>query len=109
MSTLSLKEQKDGQCDDSQDLFELLNDGRSVGNIALGVDEEIKLPFAKRHLFVRIYVPYEALRCGSLSSLNWKPANLTPGVAVMHKRSAKFGIIEVADSASVYVRWLSSS
>jgi hypothetical protein len=61
------------------DFFEQLNDGRTVGTFALGVDEEIKLPFAKRFLWTRFYVPSEAITCGSLSSLTWKQPNLQNG------------------------------
>ena len=40
--------------------------GQNTACFVLGVDEEVTLPYAKRFLWSRMYLPKEAMHCGSL-------------------------------------------
>ncbi len=93
-----------GDSDNSDDEFKSTV-WANLSCFALGVNETLALPFAKRFIWVKTYLPAEAVRCGSLEESLWRTDNFTPGTFVTDKRNGRCGVIRVVSPLSVHVEW----
>ena len=81
-------------------------EGIGLSTYALGSDQEIKLPFAKRFLWIRLYAPKEAVRCGTLGDETWDDRGLKPGMGVRDLRTGYAGIVKYVTKTSVFVQFI---
>ncbi len=58
--------------------------------------------------WMKVYVPREANRAGSLEGSLWRTECMTPGTFVKDKRNGRRGMIRVVNQLAVHIEWSSS-